>query len=53
MIKLLADSTCDLSDEILKKYNITMVPLSVTIDGKTYKDRVDITPDYLYSWIYF
>ncbi len=51
MIKLLADSTCDLSDEILEKYNITMVPLYVTIEGKTYKDRVDIMPDYLYGII--
>ncbi|MEA3424239.1 MAG: DegV family protein [Bacillota bacterium] len=51
MIKLLADSTCDLSDEILEKYNITMVPLYVTIEGKTYKDRVDIEPDYLYGII--
>ena len=51
MIKLLADSTCDLSDEILEKYNISMVPLYVTIEGKTYKDRVDIVPDHFYSII--
>jgi DegV family protein with EDD domain len=51
MIKLLADSTCDLSDEILELYNISMVPLAVTLEGKHYKDRVDIMPDDLYSVI--
>ncbi len=48
MIKLLADSTCDLSDEILSKYNISMAPLSITFEGKTYKDRIDIQPDEFY-----
>ncbi|MCD6435451.1 MAG: DegV family protein, partial [Clostridiales bacterium] len=43
--------TCDLTDEILERYNITMVPLYVTIEEKTYMDRVNITPDYLYSII--
>lgn len=44
-IKLVTDSTCDLPDEILEKYNINVVPLSITIDGETYIDRVDIQPD--------
>lgn len=49
MIKLLADSTCDLSDEILRKYNIDIAPLSITIDGKTYRDRIDINADQFFS----
>jgi DegV family protein with EDD domain len=51
MIKLMSDSTCDLSDEILEKYNISLVPLNVTLEGKHYKDRVDIMPDDLYAVI--
>ncbi len=51
MIKILADSTCDLSDEILKKYDIGIAPLSITIDGKTYKDRIDLMPDDFYAII--
>ncbi|MBN2260576.1 MAG: DegV family protein [Clostridiales bacterium] len=51
MIKLIADSTCDLSDEILERYNITLVPLSITIEGKTYQDRVTIMPDDLFGII--
>lgn len=51
MIKLISDSTCDLSDEILELYNISLVPLSITIEGKTYRDRIDIMPDDLYAML--
>lgn len=49
MIKIFADSTCDLSQEVIDKYDIGIAPLSVNIEGKTYKDRVDITPDEFYA----
>ncbi len=45
MIKIFADSTCDLSQEVIDKYDIGIAPLSINIDGKTHKDRIDITPD--------
>ncbi|NMH72140.1 DegV family protein [Bacillus sp. RO2] len=49
MIKLMADSTCDLSNEVLEMYDISLAPLSINIEGKTYKDRVDIEPDEFYG----
>ena len=49
MIKIMADSTCDLTDEMLELYDISLAPLTITINDKTYKDRVDIEPDYFYS----
>jgi len=45
MIKLMADSTCDLSNEIIKKYNIGVAPLNIMFNGTTYKDKIDITAD--------
>ncbi len=48
-IKLMADSTCDLSQEILNHYNISIAPLVITIDGKEYKDRIDISNDEFYK----
>ncbi|MTI69659.1 MAG: DegV family protein [Firmicutes bacterium] len=51
MIKLMADSTCDLSLDIIKKYDISIAPLNINIEGKTYKDRIDIKPDFFYSII--
>ena len=43
-IKILSDSTCDLSAELLQKYDITLVPLTVIKDGKSYRDGIEITP---------
>ena len=48
-IKLMADSTCDLSQEILNRYNISIAPLVITIEGKEYKDRIDISSDEFYK----
>lgn len=44
-IKIVTDSTVDLRDEVLHKYEIEVVPLSIHIDGQTYIDREDITPE--------
>jgi DegV family protein with EDD domain len=43
-IKIVTDSTCDLSNDLIKKMGITVVPLSISINGENYLDRVDITP---------
>lgn len=51
MIKIIADSTCDLSDHVLEKYDIQLASLKITIEGKVYRDRVDITPDEFYEQI--
>ncbi|WP_214700806.1 MULTISPECIES: DegV family protein [unclassified Exiguobacterium] len=51
MIKLLADSTCDLSDEVLERYNIGVAPLIITMNNMSYQDRVDIQPDDFYGML--
>ena len=48
-ILISADSTCDLSAELLQKYNIATLPLYVIHEGQAYKDGVDLTPDELYA----
>lgn len=48
-IKITADSTVDLNLETLNKYDITLSPLTITLDGKTYLDTIDITPDGIYA----
>ncbi|MGR7935196.1 DegV family protein, partial [Staphylococcus epidermidis] len=40
---IVTDSTSDLSHEYLKQHNIHVIPLSLTIDGKSYTDQVDIS----------
>lgn len=43
-IKIVTDSTVDLSQAEIEQYEIEVVPLSIQIAGKTYLDRVDLTP---------
>ena len=50
-IKITADSTCDLSPELVEKNDITITPLTVSCAGESFKDGVDITPDELYEKI--
>jgi len=51
IIKIIADSTCDLSQFIIEKYDISIAPLTINIDHKSYRDRIDITPDELFNII--
>ncbi|MDR0223410.1 MAG: DegV family protein [Oscillospiraceae bacterium] len=44
MVKIIADSTCDLSPKILKKHNITLTPLSIISGEDEFRDGVDIRP---------
>ena len=30
-VKIIADSTCDLSEELLKKYDIAVIPLHILL----------------------
>lgn len=50
-IKILSDSTCDLSPEILKKYRITLIPLTVIKEGQGYQDNVTITPADIFAHV--
>ena len=50
-IKILSDSTCDLSTELLEKNNITLVPLTIIKDDKPYADGVTITPDDIFNHV--
>ncbi len=48
-IALLADSACDLPLEIIKQYNISILPLKVVYDTGSYADRMEISPDEVYG----
>ncbi|TYS18841.1 DegV family protein [Rossellomorea vietnamensis] len=43
-IKIVTDSTVDLSKAEIETYGIHVVPLSISIEGENFLDRVDITP---------
>ena len=50
MIRIFSDSTCDLSDELLQRYGVTLLPLYIILGEQQYKDRVNITPQDIFKW---
>lgn len=50
MIRILTDSTSDLTKEIIDEYGILVVPLHVLLGQDEYSDGVDITPEDIYKW---
>lgn len=44
-IGIVTDSTCDLNQEIIEKYGIEVIPLSVHFGEDEFQDGVDIKPD--------
>ena len=49
-VKVIADSTCDLPNEIINKFDIDIVPLYVILDEQSFKDKVEITTRELVDW---
>jgi len=49
-VRIIADSTCDLSKDLLEKYDISIIPLNIVLDSKSYLDGVEISPDEIYVW---
>ncbi|ACL69767.1 DegV family protein [Halothermothrix orenii] len=43
-VGILTDSTCDLSEDILKQHNIEMIPLTIHFGEEIFKERYEITP---------
>ena len=50
-IQITADSTCDLTAELVKKHGIIITSLAVNCGSESYRDGADITPDVLYEKI--
>ena len=50
MVKIISDSTCDLSPELLERYDIDLLPLHIILGEQDYEDGSGITPDEIYCW---
>ena len=51
MIRILVDTSADMTAEELKELNIEFVPITVTMNGKDYRDGVDLTKDEFYDML--
>ncbi len=49
-IVLCADSTCDLSPELIEKYQVKILPMHVNLEENSYLDGVDINADAIYAY---
>lgn len=44
-ILITADSTTDLTPDLIERYGVKILPLGITLGDVTYKDGVDVTPE--------
>lgn len=49
-IRVTADSTCDLSSELISRWNVAIFPMTVIRNGEAFKDGVDIFEKDLYEY---
>jgi len=50
-IRICADSTCDLSPELVERYHVVIIPLYVVKGGVSCADGIDITPQDIYDHV--
>lgn len=50
-IKITSDSTCDLSPELLERYQVSLLPLCVNLGDQTYYDGESITPSDIFEYV--
>lgn len=49
-VQIVADSTCDLSQDLIEKYNIAIIPLCIIMDDQSYFDGLEVTPAEIFEW---
>ncbi len=50
-VKITSDSTCDLSPELIEKYDIDILPLYVSLGEETKKDGLEVVPEDIYAHV--
>lgn len=49
MLQIITDSSCDLPEELVVEHNIRIIPLTISVDGRDYLERIDISPETFYA----
>ena len=50
MVKIISDSTCDLSPALLAQYDVDILPLHIILGQQDYLDGQGVTPEDIYRW---
>ena len=48
-VAVVTDSTCCIPQELIERYNIHLVPALIIHEGRSYRDRIDISPTEVYK----
>ncbi|GAB4565177.1 MAG: DegV family protein [Anaerolineae bacterium] len=49
VIKIVTDSSAYLSPSVVRQYGIEVIPLRVTLDGRTYQEGIDLSPEQFFQ----
>ncbi len=49
-LRFVADSTCDLSKDLIEKHDISVMPLCIVMGDQSYYDGVEVTPKDIFAW---
>lgn len=49
-IKIIADSTCDLSQDLVNRYSLNLIPLMISMGENSLKDGVEVDPFTIFEW---
>jgi DegV family protein with EDD domain len=50
-IRISADSTCDLSPELIERYDVAITPLYIRLGEKDLKDSIEVTREDIFSYV--
>jgi DegV family protein with EDD domain len=48
-VRIVTDSTCDLPQEVIDRYEIEVVPLYINVGDKSYRDGIDLSREQFYQ----
>jgi DegV family protein with EDD domain len=51
MVKIITDSTCDMDRALLKKYDVSVIPLTVNLDNRLFRDGIDLNLEEMYQLV--
>ncbi|MBU4293765.1 MAG: DegV family protein [Actinobacteria bacterium] len=52
-LAIVTDSSADIPDELIKKYDIKIAPLYIHTRGKEFRDKIDITNNEIVKKIFY
>ena len=49
-VRIVTDSTCDLSEELIREFDIRVIPLNIIMGDQSYRDGIDAKQAEIFAW---